>query len=271
MGLKAVTEFLEEKAEYYNNPAFIDDDPIALPHAFHKPQDIEIIGLFAALMAWGQRKTILNKGYELIKRMDYEPYQFVKGHGPGDLEVFDDFVHRTLLPEDVKALLGFLQQHYHIHSSLQALFLPHDEFSGPLLEQGLINFHEQLSQYPYLPGRTLKHVATPAKKSACKRLNMFLRWMVRSDKQGVDFGIWQRIKPAELYCPLDVHVARVARHLGLLQRKQTDWFAVQELSRSLSTLDPEDPAKYDFALFGLGIEGFANRSPKNARTGYSSL
>lgn len=264
MRLKAVTEFLEEKAEYYNNPAFIDDDPIALPHAFNKPQDIEIIGLFAALMAWGQRKTILNKGYELIKRLDYEPYDFVKSHKFGDLAVFDDFVHRTLLPEDVKALLGFLQQHYHENTSLEALFLPPYESSGPLLEDGLINFHKQLSAYPYLPSRTLKHVATPAKKSACKRLNMFLRWMVRSDKQGVDFGIWHCIKPADLYCPLDVHVARVARHLGLLQRKQTDWFAVQELSKSLSNLDPEDPAKYDFALFGLGVEGFANGSGTKA-------
>lgn len=260
MRLKAVSEFLEEKAEYYNNPAFIDDDPIALPHAFNKPQDIEIIGLFAALMAWGQRKTILNKGYALIKRMDYEPYQFIKGHKPADLAVFDDFVHRTLLPEDVKALIGFLQQHYRNNTSLEALFLPQYESSEPLLAEGLINFHEQLSAYPYLPARTLKHVATPAKRSACKRLNMFLRWMVRSDKQGVDFGIWHHIQPADLYCPLDVHVARVARHLGLLQRKQTDWFAVQELSKSLSNLDPDDPAKYDFALFGLGIEGFANGS-----------
>ena len=266
MGLKAIGDFLEEKVAHYNNQAFIVDDPVALPHAFTKRQDIEIVGLFAALMARGQRKTILNKGYELLERMDHEPHRFVIGHQPHDLAVFDDFVHRTLLPTDVKGLLGFLQQHYQAYNTMEALFLPADDegaYDQPLLEQGLINFHKSLSHYSDMPARSLKHIATPEKRSACKRLNMFLRWMVRADDKGVDFGLWERIPSSALFAPLDVHVARVARHLGLLKRKQTDWYAVKALTASLRALDPVDPVKYDFALFGLGVEGFANQTRTN--------
>lgn len=258
MGLKALKTFLTEKAEYYNHPAFITHDPIALPHAFEDSRDIEIMGLFAAIMAWGQRKTILNKGWDLIQRMDYQPYQFVKGHDPGDLTVFDDFVHRTLQPEDVKGILRFLQRHYQCHTSLEALFIPQTPDAEEPVETGLRQFHQAFSQDPDLPERTLKHIATPAKKAACKRLNMFLRWMIRRDEKGVDFGIWHHLSPADLFCPLDVHVVRMARHLSLLSRKQTDWQATLELTKALRTLDAEDPVRFDFALFGLGIEGFAS-------------
>lgn len=259
MRLKAVNDFLEEKAEYYNSPAFIEEDPIALPHAFDSPIDIEIVGLFAAIMAWGQRKTILNKGHELIKRMDHQPSEFVRKHEPTDLAAFDDFAHRTLQPRDVKGILGFLQQHYQTYDSLEALFLNSTDAGEEPLEQGLTQFHQSFVSYHELPARAKKHIASPAKKAACKRLNMFLRWMVRQDANGVDFGIWQRIEPANLFCPLDVHVARVARKLGLLQRQQADWNATLALTQSLRELDPKDPIKYDFALFGLGIEGFPER------------
>ena len=257
MGLKDLKTFLTEKAEHYNHPAFIEADPIALPHAFQKPQDIEIVSFFAAIMAWGQRKTILNKGWELIKKMDYQPHQFVKHHEPDDLAVFGDFVHRTLQPADVQGILQFLQQHYRTYDSMEVLFLPENPEAEEPLEDGLIQFHRAFAASELLPVRTLKHIATPAKKAACKRLNMFLRWMVRYDDRGVDFGLWRQLKAADLFCPVDVHVARMARHLNLLGRKQADWQATKELTSALRQLDPDDPVRFDFALFGLGIEGFA--------------
>ena len=257
MGLKELKTFLAEKADDYNHPAFIASDPIALPHAFQKPQDIEIIGFFAAIMAWGQRKTILNKGWELIQKMDYEPYQFVKQHELNDLAAFSDFVHRTLQPADVKGLLQFLQHHYEAHDSLETCFIPADPEVEEPMERGLMQFRQALAAFPELPGRTLKHIASPAKKAACKRLNMFLRWMVRHDDKGVDFGLWQQLRSADLFCPVDVHVARMARHLRMLTRKQVDWQATKELTIALRKLDSNDPVRFDFALFGLGIEGFA--------------
>jgi len=242
--------FLDEKVELYNQPTFIPADPISIPHQFNKKPDIEIAGLFAAILAWGQRKTIINKCNELMQMMDHAPHDFVLNHQENDLKRFLSFKHRTFNPTDTLFFIAFLQSHYQENESLETAFT-----SGQtgLMETYLSNFHNTLFSHPDAPNRTKKHVATPTRKSACKRLNMYLRWMVRKDNKGVDFGIWNTITPDQLICPLDVHVERVAKKLGLLQRKQPDWRAALELSENLRALDPKDPVKYDFALFGLGV------------------
>ena len=243
-------DFLDEKVALYNQFSFIPDDPISIPHQFSKKQDIEIAGLFAATLAWGQRKTIINKCKELMQMMDNSPYDFILNHQENDLKQFLTFKHRTFNPTDTLFFIDFLKSHFSVHSSLEMAFKSENQ-SG--MENYLINFHDLLFSHPHAPDRTKKHVATPARKSACKRLNMFLRWMVRKDDEGVDFGIWKNIKSSELICPLDVHVERVAKKLGLLERKQPDWRAAIELTENLKKLDPQDPVKYDFALFGLGV------------------
>lgn len=246
---------LDQWVAQYNQPGFIEADPISVPKQFTKLQDIEIIAFWAAMLAWGQRKTIINKAQELIELMEGQPHAFILEHSEQDRERFLGFKHRTFQATDTLYFLEFLQHHYRQHPSLEDAFARYlraeDEHVGP----ALIGFHEYFFSLPYAPQRTRKHVATPARKSSCKRLNMFLRWMVRRDDRGVDFGLWQRIRPAQLLMPLDVHVERVARRLGLLVRKQTDWQAVLELTAALRRFDPEDPVKYDFALFGLGIDG----------------
>ncbi|RYG23252.1 MAG: TIGR02757 family protein, partial [Chitinophagaceae bacterium] len=183
--------------------------------------------------------------------MDNSPYEFILNHKAPDLKPFMHFAHRTFNAIDLLYFIHFLQYHYQQHDSLEAAFAP-TRYKGEHVEQALIRFHNYFFSIEH-PDRTRKHIATPARKSACKRLNMYLRWMVRKDKNGVDFGIWKKIKPPQLIIPIDVHVARVARHFNLLERPATDWLAAVELTERLKEFDKTDPAKYDFALFGLGV------------------
>lgn len=249
----ALKDYLDFQVEQYNKVSFIEEDPISIPHRFSRLQDIEIIGFWVAMLAWGQRKTIINKANELITLMDNAPYDFVLNHAEKDREKLLNFKHRTFQATDTLYFLEFLQWFYRQNDSLETAFLPDPKESYPSVEAALIHFHELFFSLPNAPKRTRKHIATPARKSSCKRLNMFLRWMVRKDKRGVDFGIWNRISPSQLLIPLDVHVDRVARRLGLLERKQTDWLSVLELTKNLREFDAEDPVKYDFALFSIGV------------------
>jgi uncharacterized protein (TIGR02757 family) len=245
--------FLDEKVAEYNHPGFISHDPISIPHQFSKKQDIEIAGLFAAVLAWGQRRTILNKCNLLMGMMDHSPYDFISNYEEHDLKPFTEFKHRTFNDIDTLYFLHWLKWYYSKYESLEDAFLSSGSSNEPI-ENRLVSFYNLFFSLPDFPVRTKKHIQTPARKSACKRLNMFLRWMVRHDDVGVDFGIWDNIKMSELICPLDLHVDRVARRLGLISRKQTDWHAALELTEVLRLFDPEDPVKYDFALFGLGVE-----------------
>jgi uncharacterized protein (TIGR02757 family) len=274
-------DFLDHKVEQYNRPNFITNDPICIPHRFSKKQDVEIAAFFAAILAWGQRKTIINKCTELFQRMDNEPYDFMLNHSDDDLKRLLNFKHRTFNDTDLLYFVSFFKHHYEQSESLESAFLaPEPIFREeyltqdsatvkqyassaclqselkevPATERALNHFRSYFFSLPDFPRRTIKHVSSPLQKSTCKRLNMFLRWMVRQDNKGVDFGIWNTIKPADLICPCDVHVDRVARKLGLISRKQTDWQTAVELSAELSKFDPIDPVKYDFALFGLGVE-----------------
>src|SRR5690606_31830032 len=280
--------FLDNKVAQFNRPNFIELDPISIPHRFSKKEDIEIIGFFAAILAWGQRKTILNKCNDLIERMDGTPYDFIINHTGHDLKALLGFKHRTFNDTDLLYFVSFFNHHYKHYGSLEDAFIPRntnsefreeymdytdsissgwiEESSSPVclqqslqklpirIEDSLNYFREYFFSLEDYPMRTKKHVSSPKQKSTCKRLNMFLRWMVRKDDKGVDFGIWNRISPSELVCPCDVHVDRVARKLGLISRKQTDWLTALELTANLRLLDPKDPVKYDFALFGLGVE-----------------
>lgn len=245
-------EFLEHKVELYNQPNFIENDPISIPHAFSGIQDIEISGLFAAVLAWGQRVTIIRKCRELMAMMDNAPYDFVLNHKPRDLRRFVDFRHRTFNPTDTLYFIHFLRHHYLRHNSLLDAFniREDDENIGP----GLVRFQHNFFSLPDAPARTRKHIPTPERKSTCKRLSMYLRWMVRNDGKGVDFGLWKNVRMDQLICPCDLHVDRVARMLKLIKRKQTDWQTAVELTQNLKRLDPMDPVRYDFALFSLGIE-----------------
>lgn len=240
--------FLETKVERYNRPDFIKDDPISIPHLFSKKQDIEIAGFFAAVFAWGNRKTIIGKSTELIQLMDEAPHDYILNHQPADLKKLLQFKHRTFNTTDLLYFVAFLQTHYSKYKSLENAFTRH----GDSIEKMLSGFHHYFFSLEDVPGRTKKHIPTPERNSTCKRLNMFLRWMVRQDNKGVDFGIWKTISPAQLICPIDLHVARVARHFNILERKQTDWQAAIELTGYLKRLDSKDPVKYDFALFSLG-------------------
>lgn len=251
-----VADLLEEKVEQYNKPDFISFDPISIPHRFSVKQDIEIMGFWASVLAWGQRKTIINKCLELARLMDNAPYDFVRNHQESDLKPFLDFKHRTFNATDTLYFLHFFQEYYKRYDSLEFAFGSHMMPGDVTIENGLIGFHDLFSNSENFPARTRKHIATPVRKSSCKRLNMFLRWMVRKDDKGVDFGIWNNIRPGQLVCPCDVHVDRVARLLGLIKRPVINWQTATELTASLRLMDPNDPVKYDFALFGLGIEGF---------------
>jgi uncharacterized protein (TIGR02757 family) len=241
-------DFFDKKVDEYDQPSFIKDDPVCIPHMFSRTQDIEIAGFFAAIFAWGNRATIINKSRELMMLMDNAPYQFITQHKEKDLQRLLEFKHRTFNTTDLLYFISFFRHHYSTHKSLEIAFTMH----GEPVEEMLTGFHHYFFSLEHVPQRTKKHIATPEKNSTCKRLNMFLRWMVRQDS-AVDFGIWKHIKPSQLICPIDLHVARVAKRFGLLQRKQTDWNAALELTDYLRTLDPHDPVKYDFALFGLGV------------------
>jgi uncharacterized protein (TIGR02757 family) len=247
-----VQAFLERKVEEYNQPSFIAADPISVPHRFRKVQDIEIAGLFAAVFAWGNRTTILKKSNEVIALMDGQPHAFITGHRETDLKRMLSFRHRTFNATDLLYFIFFLRHHYSLHDTLETAFFSRPE--GTTVESALNYFFGYFFSLEDAPGRTKKHIAAPWKGSTCKRLNMFLRWMVRTDNRGVDFGIWKSISPADLVCPVDVHVARVARRLGLIRRQQTDWLTAMELTNNLKTFDSTDPVKYDFALFSLGAE-----------------
>jgi uncharacterized protein (TIGR02757 family) len=242
-------QFLDRKVKEYNQPAFIQDDPVLIPHLFTKKQDIEIAGLFAAVFAWGNRTTIIAKSKELMQRIDNSPHAFIKDHSAKDLQRLKKFKHRTFNDDDLYYFIEFLHQHYSTHNSLETAFFPIPDLDT---EHALTHFKKYFFSFEHLK-RTEKHVSSPLQKSTCKRLNMFLRWMVRNDNKGVDFGLWKSISPSQLICPIDVHVARVAKKLGLLKRKQIDWLAALELTKSLRKLDNNDPVKYDFALFNLGV------------------
>lgn len=245
---KGLAEFLNKKVEQYNQPGFIKDDPVSIPHLFNKKQDIEISGFFAATFAWGNRTTIIQKSKELMQLTEMAPHDFCLHHSSKELTKLLKFKHRTFNSTDLLYFIEFFKQHYNKHKSLETAFTRH----GKTAEEMLTGFHHYFFSLEHVPPRTKKHVATPKRKSTCKRLNMFLRWMVRQDNNGVDFGIWRKISPSQLICPIDLHVARVARHFNILNRKQTDWLAALELTDYLRTLDKNDPVKYDFALFGLG-------------------
>lgn len=248
-----LADFLDAAVRQYNTPAFIPDDPISIPHRFSHLPDREIMGFWTATLAWGQRKTIIQNAKRLIDLMDGAPHDFIVHHQESDRERFLDFKHRTFQATDTLYFLEFFQQYYRRYASLEMAFTRHLQPGDETVENALIGFHRDFFDHPFAPERTRKHVATPERGSTCKRLNMFLRWMVRRDTAGVDFGAWTHIQPRQLLIPLDVHVERVARRLGLLRRPQTDWKAVLELTQHLRTFDPADPVKYDFALFGLGV------------------
>jgi uncharacterized protein (TIGR02757 family) len=245
--------FLDSKVELYNQPSFIENDPIYIPHLFSKKQDIEIIGFFAAVFAWGQRVTIINKCKDLIKRMDDAPHDFVIHHSEKELKKLLHFKHRTFNDADLLYFISFFKHWYTKHTSLEDAFAMHLTAKDATIEKALTGFRELFFSLNESLPRTHKHISSPKQNSACKRINMYLRWMVRKDDKGVDFGIWNKIKPSQLMCPLDVHVERVALKLNLLQREQSDWKAVVELTNNLRQMDPEDPVRYDFALFGLGV------------------
>jgi len=279
MDFLALKDFLDFKVDQYNRPNFIMNDPICIPHQYTAKQDIEIAAFFAAILAWGQRKTIINKCNELFSRMDYQPYQFVLHHGNADLKGLLGFKHRTFNDTDLLYFVAFFKQHYLHSTSLETAFLPQQEFNPAYLsgelesevklsssacmlgeleyftaEKALNHFRAYFFSLEDFPRRTIKHISSPKQKSTCKRLNMFLRWMVRKDNCGVDFGLWNTIPTSALVCPCDVHVDRVSRRLGLIKRKQTDWLTAVELTEKLKEFDANDPVKYDFALFGLGVE-----------------
>ncbi|TAF66162.1 MAG: TIGR02757 family protein [Cytophagales bacterium] len=251
-----INELLDEYVEKFNQPQFIAADPISIPHQYSQLQDIEIAALFAAVLAWGKRSLIIKKCQELMQLMDNSPYDFIRNHQDQDLKSLLHFKHRTFNTTDLLYFIHFLRHHYQQHHSLETAFLQHHSASALHVGKALEGFFSYFFSLPEAPTRTQKHISTPAKKSACKRINMFLRWMVRKDDKGVDFGIWKNIAPHQLICPLDIHVERVAKKLNLLTRKNPDWQAALALTEKLRLLSPEDPVRYDFALFGLGISHY---------------
>ena len=254
---KTITDlknFLDRKVIEFNNPAFIKDDPVCIPHLFSKKQDIEIAGFFAAVFAWGTRKTIINKCELLLQLMDNAPYDFCINHTDEDLKRLEGFCHRTFNDTDLLYFISFFKFYYSKHKSLESAFFNNATIQqNNAVEAALNNFYQCFFSLDDVPARTKKHIASPQKNSSCKRLNMYLRWMVRNDNKGVDFGLWKKISPSQLICPVDVHVARVAKHFNLLKRNQVDWQAAIELTEELKKFDKSDPVKYDFALFGLGV------------------
>jgi len=247
-------DFLDSKVLQYNTIDFIEPDPISVPHRYSLKEDVEIAGFLASTIAWGNRKMITKNGHRMMDLLGNSPYDFVMSHDENQLERLEGFVHRTFNAEDFKFFIKSLQHIYSNHNGLEALFLKHQTENS--LQPAIHAFNEAFFEIPHL-SRTRKHVADPHKGSVAKRINMCLRWFVRNDNAGVDLGIWKTISPSKLSCPLDVHSGNVARKLGLLNRKQNDGKALTELDNSLRLLDPTDPVKYDFALFGLGIfEGF---------------
>lgn len=244
-------EFLDQQVYKYNAINFIESDPISLPHLFSKKEDIEIVGFIIATIAWGNRSMILKNGNQLLQLMNHEPHDFILNFDEKKFRKSKlNFNHRTFFTEDLTYFFASLKNIYTKHHGLEMCFNSTNIQSDT--RNKIINFRKIFFELPH-PERTTKHVSNPEQNSACKRINMYLRWMVRKDKCGVDFGIWENIKPAELLCPLDIHSGRVARKLELLTRKQDDWKATIELTQALKEFDPTDPIKYDFALFGIGV------------------
>ncbi len=241
-----IKDLLDQKYEEFNRPNFNDDDPVGIPHQFTQKEDIEIAGFLAATIAWGQRKSIINNAQKIIQLMDGAPHDFVINHTKSDLDRTVGFVHRTFNAQDLAQFFQSLQHIYTHHGGLEEMLCATEDVAV-----NIANFKQRFFEKAESI-RTLKHVSDPMKGSSAKRINMYLRWMIRNDKRGVDFGIWKKLAPAHLMLPLDVHTGNVSRKLGLLQRKQNDWKAVTEISDQLRTFDPIDPIKYDFALFGLG-------------------
>lgn len=250
---KGFKDFLDKKVEEYNRPFFIETDPVSVPHRFSAKPDIEIAGFFAAIFAWGNRTTIIQKSLELMKLMDHAPHDFCLHHSDQDLKNLLHFKHRTFNPTDLLYCVHRLKRHFGEYDSLETAFSQWMKPGDNNVENALAGFHSYFFDEHDSPLRTRKHIATPAKNSSCKRLNMYLRWMVRRDDAGVDFGLWRHISPAQLVCPLDVHVMRVAQRFKLLDRHQPNWASAVALTNALKQLDGQDPVKYDFALFGLGV------------------
>ncbi len=248
--IENLKEFLDEKVTLYNNPKFIESDPIQIPHQFNRKEDIEISAFLTATIAWGNRKMIIKNAQRMMTLMGDSPYDFVINHKEHHLEIFDGFVHRTFNEIDIKQFIQSLKYIYLKYSNLESLFFIKNNTGS--LQQSIHDFKKIFFEIEHHT-RTKKHISDPLKGSAAKRINMFLRWMVRNDNAGVDFGIWKTLSPSLLSCPLDVHSGNVARKLGLLHRKQNDAKALLELDTNLRSLDPIDPVKYDFALFGLGV------------------
>ncbi len=277
--ISEIIDFLEESYLKYNHKSFINNDPISIPHRFTKKEDIEISGFFAATIAWGNRKSIINNADKLMLLMDNAPFDFILNHSKKELKPFENFVHRTFNGNDCIFFIESLKHIYKNKGGLEAVFgyvdegsirsnqivqknrsfVPQDDRIDNLtVKNNIINFRKAFLETKHL-SRVEKHISNPDTNSSSKRLCMFLRWMVRQDKKGVDFGIWKSISPSKLCLPLDVHTGNVSRALGLLQRTQNDWKAVEEITNVLKTLDATDPVKYDFALFGLGVDGVLKR------------
>ena len=250
MTRKELKEFLDFKVEQYNTPEFIETDPVQIPHLFSRKEDIEISGFLTATISWGNRKSILKNANAMMELLDHAPYDFVMQHSENDLEKLQHFVHRTFNGSDLAYFLRAFKNIYDTYGGLENIFSKYSNKES--LQPAIHEFKKIFFELPH-EVRTQKHVSDPLKNSAAKRINMFLRWMVRNDNKGVDLGIWESIFPAQLSCPLDVHSGNVARKLGLLKRKQNDAKALAELDKNLRKMDPEDPVKYDYALFGLGI------------------
>ncbi len=250
-----IKAFLDENYRKYNNRGFIENDPVSIPHLFTKKEDIEIAGLIAATLAWGNRKAIIASSTRLMQLMDNTPYEFVRHHKHKDLKRFDTFVHRTFNGRDCRFFIQALQNIYTHHGGLESVFAAAPAQSS--LAHRINYFRSVFLQAPHEP-RSEKHISDPLRGSSAKRLCMYLRWMVRRDNKGVDFGLWSAMDPAELCLPLDLHTGNVSRALGLLKRRQNDWRAVEEITAVLRQYDPADPVKYDFALFGLGIDHVLN-------------
>ncbi|MBW6489757.1 MAG: TIGR02757 family protein [Lentimicrobium sp.] len=252
MDYKKIKELLDQKVVQYNNKAFIPSDPISIPHSFTKKEDIEISGFLVATISWGQRTTIVKNGFRLMDIMDNSPYDFAMDARADDLKKLAAFVHRTFNGDDILFFVEALKSIYQNQGGLENAFATGMNDGDTDVMNAIIHFREMFLRNPHL-SRSQKHIANPVAGSSAKRINMFLRWMVRKDDKGVDFGLWNSILPAQLCCPLDIHVGNIARRLGLLKRKQNDWKSVTELTSNLRAFDSEDPIKYDFALFGMGV------------------
>jgi uncharacterized protein (TIGR02757 family) len=258
MNHSELKDFLDEKVELYNNPNFIESDPVQIPHLFSLKEDIEIAGFLSATIAWGNRKMIIKNSHRMMDLMGNAPYDFVMSHKEKDLEKLESFVHRTFNGQDFSTFIRSLKHIYKNNSGLETVFTQHQSqgIEAVSIQRSIHEFKKIFFEIPH-QYRTQKHISDPLNNSAAKRINMYLRWMIRQDNKGVDLGIWKSITPASLSCPLDVHSGNVARKLGLLTRKQNDGKALAELDLQLRKLDSTDPVKYDFALFGLGVfEGF---------------